>query len=179
MGNLFCQLLLVFGPQQKHTSPSLYLSQYRLDEYPTTEADLHLQGIWKLQEDTNYNNYFVVERDGAYHLNITYMNQGGDNRGLEHADAFFSEVDGVTFLNAPYSSFFSDDEFNGTLLLRVDEISKPRSWKATVTMVVDTNIHNMKSSAELRAYVKGHMRSPGFYGKQIHFRKRFEFDSFR
>ncbi len=107
------------------------------------------------------------------------MNRGGDNRGLEHATASFSEVNGVKFLNAPYSSFSADDRFSGIVLLRVDEVSTPRAWDATLTLVTDTNLYKMNSSAELRTYVEQHMKSPQFYGKQLNFRKKFEFNSFR
>lgn len=179
MINLLFFLLFFAGAPYKNTPPVKYLCQYPLDEYPTVETDIHMQGIWKLKEDTNYNNYFVVERDGTFRFNITYMNRGGDNRGLEHASAWLSEVNRVKFLNAPYSSFFSDEEFFGKVLLRIDEVSKPRSWNVTVTLVADTNLYKMKSSEELRDYVAKNMQSPGFYGKQLHFRKKFEFNSFR
>ncbi len=159
--------------------PVKFLSEYQLDERPFTETDIHMQGIWKLKEDTNANNYFVVERDGSYRLSITYMNRGGDNRGLEHAMAFFSEIDGVKFLNAPYSSFFEEPSFRGTVLLRVDEVTEPRSWNVTFTLVTDPNLYKMKSSAELRAYIRQHLKDPAIYGKQLHFRKKFEFNSFR
>lgn len=177
MAHLILLFLLFFGPGK--STQVKYLCQHQLEEYPITETDIHMQGIWKLKEDTNYNNYFVVERDGTYRLNITYMNRGGDNRGLEHATAFFSEINGVKFLNAPYSSFFAEENFRGTVLLRVDEVSAPRSWDVTMTLVTDTNLYKMNSSAELRKYVEQKMKSPQFYGKQLHFRKKFEFNSFR
>jgi hypothetical protein len=172
-------LLLMFWGAGSSTTPVKYLSHYKLDEYPTVETDIHMQGVWKLKEDTNSNNYFVVERDGASRFSITYMNRGGDNRGLEHAGAFFSEVNGVKFLNAPYRSFFAKPEFSGTVLLRVDEISEPRAWNMTVTLVTDPNLYKMSSSKELREYVEKHMNAEGFYGKQLHFKKKFEFNSFR
>lgn len=159
--------------------PVKFLSEYQLDEHPNTETDIHMQGIWKLKEDTNANNYFVVERDGSYRFSITYMNRGGDNRGLEHSTAFFSEVDGVKFLNAPYRSFFNEPSFRGTVLLRVDEVDVPHCWDVTFTLVTDPNLYKMKSSAELRAYIRQHLKDPAIYGKQLHFRKKFEFNSFR
>lgn len=159
--------------------PVKFLCDYQLDERPFTETDHHMQGIWKLKEDTNANNYFVVERDGSYRLNITYMNRGGDNRGLEHTTAFFSEIDGVKFLNAPYSSFIGEPSFRGTVLLRVDEVDEPRCWNVTFTLVTDPNLYKMKGSAELRTYIRQHLKDPAIYGKQLHFRKKFEFNSFR
>ena len=159
--------------------PVKYLCNHPLTEWPDLESDPHMQGIWKLKEDTDQHNYFIVERDGTYRFNITYMNRSGDNRGLEHARMHFSKVNGVTFLNAPYSSFFEEPSFSGTVLLRLDKVSTPRSWDVTFTLVTDTNLYKMSSSDELRAYVSANMKKKGFYGKQLHFRKKFEFDSYR
>ncbi len=69
MGTLFLFLALFFGNTK--TNQVKYLCKYPLDEHSWVETDMHLQGIWKLRQDTNYNNYFVVERDGTYQLNIT------------------------------------------------------------------------------------------------------------
>ncbi|GAA4470225.1 hypothetical protein GCM10023093_31120 [Nemorincola caseinilytica] len=88
-------------------------------------------------------------------------------------------MNGVKFLNAPYSSFISDKSFSGTVLLRVDTISQPNSWGMIATLVTDTTLYKIKSSEELRAYVARNMNKPGFYGKKLHFRKKFEFNSFR
>lgn len=172
-------LLLSFAMPHKNVPPVKYLCQHDLDEHPSLESDPHMQGIWKLREDTDRHNYFVVERDGAYRFNITYMNRSGDNRGLEHARMHFSRVNGVTFLNAPYSSFFDEPSFSGNVLLRLDSVSAPRSWEVVFTLVTDTNLYKMNSSSELRAYVSENMNKKGFYGKQLHFKKKFEFDSFR
>ncbi len=178
MIHLIFSLLLLWMPGPKDV-PVKYLSQYPLDEYPWIDANPHIQGIWMLKEDTDVHNYFVVERDGHRRLNMTYMNRGGSNRGLEHATAFFSEVGGVRFLNAPYSGFDEQQTFNGKVLLRVDELEKKNYWTMVATLVTDTNIYKMKSSDELRAYVEKNMNRPGFYGKKLHFYKLFEFNSFR
>jgi hypothetical protein len=175
----FFLLLLCFSNPQSDETPIKFLCHHYLDEYPSLESDPHMQGIWKLKEDTDQHNYFIVERDGAYRFNITYMNRSGDNRGLEHAQMHFSEVNGVTFLNAPYSSFFAEPSFSGNVLLRLDSVSKPRSWNVVFTLVTDSNLYKMKDSHQLREYVSQNMKKPGFYGKQLHFRKKFEFDSFR
>ncbi|MBX2905768.1 MAG: hypothetical protein KF744_07010 [Taibaiella sp.] len=172
-------LLLGFMMPHKDVPPVKYLCQHNLDEYPSIESDPHMQGIWKLREDTDSHNYFVVERDGNYRFSITYMNRSGDNRGLEHAEMHFSKVNDVTFLNAPYSSFFDEPSFHGNVLLRLDSVSTPRSWNVVFTLVTDNNLYKMKDSHELREYVANNMKKPGFYGKQLHFRKKFEFNSFR
>lgn len=173
-------LLFLFCTPKTNDVPIKYMCQYPLDKSPKKEIDAHLQGIWKLREDTNANNYFIVERDGDYHLSLTYMNRGGDNRGLEHFRATFSEVNGIHFMNAPYSSFSIEDNFKGIVLLRIDPASLVnRSWEITAKLVTDSNLYKMKSSEELRAYVSSNMNKPDFYGKELHFKKKFEFNSFR
>ncbi|GAA4470229.1 hypothetical protein GCM10023093_31130 [Nemorincola caseinilytica] len=66
-------LLYFFCAPYNNEVPVKYLCQQPLDAQPMVEADAHLQGLWKLNEDTNAHNYFVVERDGNYRLNVTYM----------------------------------------------------------------------------------------------------------
>ena len=51
--------------------------QFPIDEKPTVRVDDHLQGIWKLREDTNYHNYFIVEKLDDYSYCLTYMDNGG------------------------------------------------------------------------------------------------------
>ena len=63
--------------------------KYSLDESPKVRIDDHLQGIWKLKEDTDFHNYFILEKVDDYRYCLTYMNRSGDNRGLEHGLAFF------------------------------------------------------------------------------------------
>ena len=52
-----------------------------IDEKPLIGINEDLAGIYKLREDTNSHNYFVVEKANDLEYSVTYMNRGGDNRG--------------------------------------------------------------------------------------------------
>ncbi len=73
-----------------------------IDDKPIVKIDKRLLGIWKMLEDTDKHNYFVIETLDSYRYNMTYMNRGGDNRGLEHFPGFISDVNKVKFLNITY-----------------------------------------------------------------------------
>jgi len=151
------------------------VSQYRLDEKSEVKIDEHLQGIWKMAEDTSSHNYFIVEKDGDYGLSLTYMNKHGDNRGLEHWGASFSKVKNTTFLQVPNW----DWNHHGYMFLKINSISTPRSWDVVAQLVVDPTLYKMTSSEEIRAYFERNLDNPNFYGSELHFRKKFEFNSFR
>ena len=70
-----------------------------IDESPVTGINEDLVGIYKLKEDTNSHNYFVIEKANDLEYSVTYMNRGGDNRGLEHFGAYLSIVENNIFLN--------------------------------------------------------------------------------
>lgn len=145
-----------------------------LDGMKKVRIDDHLQGIWKLREDTDMHNYFVLEKSDDLQYSITYMNKSGDNRGLEHGGAFFTEIGGERYLHVTNW----DWEHPGMVMLKVKEITSPRSWNMTACLVTDTNLHRMKTAAQLNAYIEKNRNSPGFYGADLHFRKKFEFNSF-
>lgn len=146
--------------------------QFSIDEKPTVRVDDHLQGIWKLREDTNYHNYFIVEKLDDYSYCLTYMNYGGDNRGLEHGWAFFSEINNVRFMTLP-----SGDN-RGVIFLKINSIGKG-SWDMTANLVISPEIMKVKSRKELRSLLEKNLKNPSFYSKELHFRKKFEFNSCR
>jgi hypothetical protein len=172
MKSLFLVLFLLPGIWSSGIKSA---SKFTLDEKPVVRIDDHLQGIWKLAEDTNYHNYFIVEKDGNFQYSITYMNRGGDNRGLEHGMFFFSEINGVKFINIGNW----DDEHPGYILLKINEIGTPRSWSLTASIVTDMSITKVTSRKELRALLEKNLNNASFYGKELHFKKKFEFNSFR
>ncbi len=49
----------------------------------------------------------------------------------------------------------------------------------TANLVIDPSIRNVKSKEELRELLGKNLNNPSFYGKELHFRKKFEFNSFR
>ena len=145
-----------------------------MDEKPVVRIDDHLQGIWKMAEDTNAHDYFIIEKDGDFAYSITYMNRGGDNRGLEHGRFFFSEINKVKFINIPNW----DEDNPGYLFLKIIDISRG-SWDMTACLATNPSLKNVRSTEELRALVEKNLNNPSFFGKELHFRKKFEFNSFR
>lgn len=93
---------------------------------------------------SNYHNYFIVEKLDDYSYCLTYMDNGGDNRGLEHGLAFFSEINNVRFMTLP-----SGDN-RGLIFLKINSISKG-SWNMTANLVTSPEIMKVKSREELRA----------------------------
>jgi hypothetical protein len=150
------------------------VSKFAIDEKPMLRMDEHLQGIWKMVEDTDAHNYFIIEKDGDFAYSITYMNRSGDNRGLEHGRFFWSETRDVKFINI--SNW--DDEHPGFVLFKVNGISKG-SWNMTLSMVIDSSIQKVDNRADLRILLSKNINNPSFYGKELHFKKKFEFNSFK
>lgn len=149
--------------------------KFTIDEKPSVRIDDHLQGIWKLAEDTDKHNYIIIEKRSDYEYSITYMNRGGDNRGLEHGRFFWSEIKGVKFINIQNW----DDDHPGYIFYRVDTIEGPRSWDMKARLVTDPSIQKAANRQELRALLEKNLNNPSFYGPELHFGKRFEFNSFR
>jgi hypothetical protein len=148
--------------------------KYAIDEKPIVRIDDHMQGIWKLAEDTNYNDYFIIEKDGNFQYSITYMNRGGDNRGLEHGGFNFSMIGKVKFI--VISNW--DENNPGFLFYRIDSVDRG-SWDVVLRLATDPSLKNVKSRTELRNLLAKNLNNPSFYGKELHFRKKFEFNSFR
>ena len=135
--------------------------------------DDHLQGIWKLADDTDFHNYFILEKVNDYKYSITYMNRSGNNRGLEHGIVYFSEIDNVKFLNV--SNW--DWDHHGLVFLKIKEIT-PGSWDMTANLVIDTTLSQLNSSEALCEHIRKRLKDPLIYGKELHFRKKFEFNSY-
>lgn len=169
-------LLLAFAIPVVSDNGIKNVSMYPLGDMYKVRVDDHLQGIWKLKEDTDRNNYFIVEKQDDYTYSVTYMNKGGDNRGLEHARAFFSEIGGQKFLNV---TNWNNHNVPGYIFLKIKEISAPRSSDITACLIVDTTLYRVPGNAELQSLVEKNLDSPAFYGQDLHFRKKFEFNSFK
>jgi hypothetical protein len=146
---------------------------YTIDEKPVVRIDDHMQGIWKMAEDTDFHNYFIIEKDGDFAYSITYMNRSGDNRGLEHGSFSFSEINNVKFIVIRNW----DEDYPGYLFLKINNITQG-SWNMTASLVTDPSITKVKSRAELHELLEKNLNNPSFYGKELHFRKKFEFNSF-
>jgi hypothetical protein len=146
--------------------------KYSIDEKPVVRIDDHMQGIWKMAEDTDSHNYLIIEKDGDFAYCITYMNRSGDNRGLEHGQIYFSQISNVKFIVI----YNWDDDYRGFLFYRIDNIDQG-SWDVTARLVIDPSIRNVKSRDELRTLLEKNLNNQSFYGKELHFEKKFEFNS--
>lgn len=131
-----------------------------------------MQDIWKLVEDTDTHNYFILEKDGDYEYCVTYMNMGCNNRGLSHGGTFLGEVKHVKFLTRRYRG----REYPGYVFLKIKSVGQG-SWDMTANLVLAPEVAKANSSAQLRAMLEMNLGNPAFYGRELHFGKKFEFNS--
>jgi len=149
------------------------ISKYPVDTLHGIPPEGHIQGIWKIAEDTDMHNYLIIELDTPNGYCISYMNRGGDNRGIEHGPLFFSVINGVSFISiGAWDRHYTP----GWVLMRVDNIGY-NSWHITARVVTSPEIKNAKSSAELHDLLAKNLDNPAFYGKEVHFNKKFELNS--
>ncbi|MBA3827912.1 MAG: hypothetical protein H0X33_03155 [Taibaiella sp.] len=148
------------------------VTRFGIDEKPIMRIDDHMLGIWMLDQDTNKHDYFILEKENDNSFVATYMNRGGTNRGWEHGTVYFSDIDGTKFIHFPNWN----NEHRGWMLLRVNNYT-PGSWDLSASVVMDPNLCNMKSSAEVRAYLKKNLHNANIYGKELTFSQKFVFDS--
>jgi len=118
-----------------------------------------LMGIWKLQEDTDKHNYFIVEKDDDATFSLTYMNRSGDNRGLEHFPAPYFVLNNEKFVYVPGMKYL--------VRLLVSE-----KFRITAAVVGDNTIFSL-SDAEMKKRIASNMHNATFYKDTIHFRKLF------
>ncbi len=152
------------------------MSIYPLGEMYKVRIDDHLQGIWKLEEDTNKNCYFIFEKKDDYTYNVSYMKPFGDARELQRARVFFSEIGGQKFLNVVN---WDRQYGSGYVFLKIKEVTGPGNWDITACQIVDTTIYRVPGNAKLETLVEKNLDNPAFYGHDIHFHKKFEFNNFK
>ena len=170
---LLLLLLMAFGIISQADNGIKNVSKHRLGEKTGLHMNERISGIWKLKEDTNSHNYFVLQNDDAEKdFVITYMNRGGDNRGLEHGTLYFLDLNGSKYMACSNWNW----QHSGWIFLKVSQVGK---FDITAQLVVDTNIHKMKSSEELRAHFVKNANNPAFVGDTLHFRKKFTFNDWR
>ena len=139
-----------------------------IDEHPDIKIDDNLVGIWKMREDTNVHDYFVVENDGPDSYSVCYMNKGGDNRVFEHYPAYFSEIRGHKFLNVFYRDF---DHKEGYMFFKIESIDH-NGFEMTAAAYIDGALEHMSKPEEVRARIALNIDNPAFYQKTLHFRKK-------
>lgn len=155
-------------------------------KYPISNAgaevyDARLIGKWKLEEDTDKNNYYVVEHDydirtNKYHAQ--FYNRGGKNPSYE-ASIYFSKVGKDLFLNLPYwvrhEDMYDDkmDDYkqtHGYFFVRILNANTDYT-KITTATVQDDALANINSSEEVFARIEKNLNNPSYYHDTIHFYK--------
>ncbi len=150
-----------------------YLQQFcagfSLDEKPGVRADTNFIAIWKMKEDVDEHNYFVVERYDYNSFVATYMNRGGSNRTYENFGVYFSKIGNVDFITVP--CYDRKKNTPGYFFLKVTDID-PGGWHMTLALVTDPTLKNITSREALRAHITKNMNTPGFFSKPVHFDKK-------
>ena len=147
---------------------SKFCAKFPLDEKPNIIADTNLIAIWKMKEEIDDHNYFVVERYNPYEYVFTYMNRGGSNRTYENYSVYFSKVGNVTFLTV--SLYDHETKSMGYFFSKVTDIDS-RGWGVTLSLVADTTLKNITSRGALRERIEKNMNNPVFYKAPVHFKK--------
>ena len=143
-------------------------AKYALDEKPAIAADTDLIGIWKMKEDEDSHNYFVIEREEPNTYVFTYMNHEGANRTFENFDAFFSKIGNTEFVNAHYQDWRTG--VTGHFFLKVIERSE-NGFHLTLALVADTTLKDLPNAAAVRARIAKNLDNPDYYKKPVHFHK--------
>ena len=146
----------------------LSLAPVTIDDKPTIKIDENLVGIWKMKEDTNTHDYFVIENENQYQYSVCYMNRGGDNRVYEHNPAWFSVVNGTKFLNVYYRDF---EISGGYLFLKVLSIDH-NGFEMTAAVLADSMMPHLSTSAQVRKRIAAHINDVSFYTDTLHLRKK-------
>lgn len=138
-------------------------------------ADDRIVGKWKLEEDTNRNNFYLISKipDKYYQYHVEFWNRGGTNRTYE-ADIFFSELDSIKFLNIPYYQLksgkgsFDDWENKGWFFVRILEASSDFT-KLTTATVNDPLLATQGNPSQMAHYMQAHKNDPASYSDTVHF----------
>ena len=174
---VICNMITVCNAQKEKNAQendrdvatiSKVYAKYALDEKPAIAADTDLIGIWKMKEDEDSHNYFVIERYEPNKYAFTYMNHEGANRTFENDGAFFSKIDNTEFINVHYSNWWNEDR--GYFFLKVIE-RNPSGFEMTVALVADTTLKDLPDRAAVRARIIKNLNNPDYYKKPVHFHK--------
>ena len=155
-----------FG-SELHTVKQMY-AKYGLDDHPSVAVDTDLIGIWKMAEDTDPHNYFVIEKYNDNRYAFTYMTRGGSNRTYENDGAFFSDINGTRFINVGYYDW--DSHSGEYFFLKVIEI-KNRGFDMTLELVADTTLKDISDPKEVRERIAKNLNNRDYYKKPVHFHK--------
>jgi hypothetical protein len=178
MRYIYCLILLFISSLSSAQNSDLFpevklfskvYAKFALDDKPSLLADTNLIAIWKMNEDPDMHNFFVMERYAPNQFVFTYMNRGGSNRTYENVGAFFSEVAGFKFLNVRYRNHSTDEM--GYFFLKVTDLDS-RGWDMTLSLVKDSTLKNITSQKALRERIYQNVNNPEYFGNPIHLEKK-------
>jgi hypothetical protein len=150
-----------------HIIKNVY-AKYAIDEHPTIPADTDLVGIWKMKEDIDRHNYFVLERYEYADYAFTYMNREGSNRTFENVPTFFSKIGNTEFLNVRYHDW--KGYTSGYFFLKITDRDS-RGWDMTLQLIADTTLKNIPDREGVRERLAKNINNPKFFKKPVHFHK--------
>jgi hypothetical protein len=163
-----CKAQRVSDPFPEMRFLSKFCGKYALDEKPAMQADTNLIAIWKMSEDVDSHNYFVLERYNYYEYVSTYMNREGSNRTYENFGLFFSKVGNADFINV--ALYDHDTKTLGYFFLKVTDLDK-RGWNMTLWLVADTTLKELPGREAVRERLAKNVDNPNYYKAPAHFRK--------
>lgn len=148
-------------------------AKYPMMQMTGIKTDPKLIGIWRLQEDTDKHNFFVIEPVDDYHYALTYMNKGGINRVFENYGAYISDINGTKFFNVTYRNIDWDamtTTEEGYIFFKVVDTDE-LGWQMTLVLVTDTSMKACKNSIEVRDRIARNINNPDFYDQPVHLYK--------
>lgn len=147
------------------------IANYPIDTPSPQILNDKLIGKWKIQEDTNADNYYeIYKADGRsaenqYH--VRWWDRGGTNPTYE-GNVYFSNVAGSMFLNVPYR----EEGFTNQGYLFIKILSaNPAYDKVTTATFYDTTMRSLKSMEDVRRHITKHLNDAKFYNDTSHFYK--------
>lgn len=175
MKNIYVAAGLLFttaicNAQQGSMFPELgyfrpYYGTHAIDENQVV-ADTNLIGIWKLAEDSDPHNYFVLQRFDHNSFVFTYMNRGGSNRTYENVSMHLSKIGNTNFINVRYNDIESDNA--GYFYLKVSELT---NWTMTISLVTNEDLKKLGSGNAIRNAISQNNNNAKYFGKPMHLRK--------
>ena len=134
-------------------------------EHINIHTEGNLVGIWKMEEDSDPHNYFVLEKKNADVYALTYMARGGSNRTYENFGMFFSQVGDVTYINCMNPTIRGE---RGWFIMKVIDYDE---WHITAAMVNDPTLKDLPNSAAVRERIAADLKDTTKIMKPVHFHK--------
>ncbi|MEI8279536.1 MAG: hypothetical protein WCG87_07205 [Bacteroidota bacterium] len=146
------------------------VSKYPIDK-PSIKVDTNLIGLWKMDEDTNVHDFFVLEKYDEHNYAFTYMNHEGSNRVFENVQAFFSDVNNTRFLNVHYNPGMDETyDGRGYFFMKVVEMD-PQGWSMTLSKYSDTTLKLITDPQQVREHIAKNINNHMYFNKPVHFHK--------